>query len=92
MQGILGLSWGFALPTFDVVKGTVVDWMHCVCEGVVEQLLQKWFSQESKLYPCFLGGNITALDDDLVRIRPSSEVTRRPRHIQDRSDWKGMEN
>ena len=31
---------------FDVIRGTAIDYMHCVCEGVVEQLLNSWFSQE----------------------------------------------
>ena len=37
MEGVVGLSWGFGLPLYDVIRGTVVDYMHCICEGVVDQ-------------------------------------------------------
>ena len=39
VEGIIGLSRGFGLPLFDVIRGTVVDHMHCVCEGVIHQLI-----------------------------------------------------
>lgn len=33
LEGVLGLSWAFALPFHDVIAGTAVDYMHCICEG-----------------------------------------------------------
>ena len=36
IEGVLGLSWAFGIPTFDIIRGTAIDYMHCVCEGVVE--------------------------------------------------------
>lgn len=39
MEGVVGLSWGFGLPLHDVIRGSVVDYMHCICEGVVDQLI-----------------------------------------------------
>lgn len=34
VDGVLGLSWGFGFPHFDIVKGTAVDYMHWVCERI----------------------------------------------------------
>ena len=48
LEGVLGLSWAFGMPTFDIIRGTTIDYMHCVCEGVVQQLLNAWFSQDKK--------------------------------------------
>ena len=39
VEGVVGLSWGFGLPLHDVIRGTVIDYVHCVCEGVVDQLI-----------------------------------------------------
>ena len=72
------------------MKGTAVDYMHCVCEGIVDQHLQKWFgSGENTLFPCHLGEHIEAIERDLHGIRPTSEITRKPRKLAERHDWKG---
>lgn len=91
VEGILGLSWGFGLPEFDVVNGTAIDYMHCICEGVVEQHLNMWFTRtkENTSFPCFIGHLTNEVDLDLLTIKPTSEITRKPRKIVDRKDWKG---
>ena len=35
------------LPSFDVVKGVPVDYMHCVLLGLVRKLLSLWFDRQS---------------------------------------------
>ena len=90
VEGVLGLSWAFGIPTFDIVHGTAIDYMHCICEGVVEQLLNSWFSPENKGKLFYLGDKLENSSKDLMSIRPISEITRRPRSIVDRKDWKGQ--
>lgn len=63
--------------------------MHCVCEGVVEQLLNSWFSQDNKDKLYFIGNRIEEVDKEFLSIQPVSEVTRTPRSIVDKNDWKG---
>lgn len=89
IEGIQGLSWGFGIPMFDVIRGTAIDYMHCVCEGVVEQLLNSWFSQDKKDQVFYIGDKIEEIDRDFLSIQPISEITRTPRSIVDKKDWKG---
>lgn len=65
--------------------------MHCICEGVVEQHLNMWFgrSNENTSFPCFIGNQSNEIDKELLSIKPTSEITRKPRKIADRKDWKG---
>lgn len=88
-EGVLGLSWAFGIPTFDIIRGTAIDYTHCVCEGVVEQLLNSWFSQDNKDKLFFIGNRIEEVDKEFLSIQPISEVTRTPRSIVDKKDWKG---
>ena len=89
IEGVLGLSWAFGIPTFDVIRGTAIDYMHCVCEGVVEQLLNNWFSQEKKEKLFFIGDKVDDIDKEFLSIQPVSEITRLPRSFADKKDWKG---
>lgn len=91
IEGVLGLSWAFGIPTFDVIRGTAIDYMHCVCEGVVEQLLNNWFSQEKKEKLFFIGDKVDDIDKEFVSIQPVSEITRLPRSFADKKDWKASE-
>ena len=62
--------------------------MHCICEGVVEQLLNSWLAQDLKK-KTFDGDKREDSDKDLQSIKPISEITRTPRSIVDEKDWKG---
>ncbi len=83
------MSWAFGIPTFDIIRGTAIDYMHCICEGVVDQLLKSWFSVDKKNELYFLGNSSEKIDKDLLSIKPTSEITRIPRSIVDKKDWKG---
>lgn len=87
VEGVLGLSWAFSLPLHDVVSGTAVDYMHCICEGAVDQHLKAWF--EDKSCNQYLGNSLSEIDIALLSIKPISEITRRPRSISDWKQWKG---
>ena len=64
--------------------------MHCVCEGVVEQLLRSWFSAGKKDSLFFIGDKIDDTEKDFLSIKPVSEITRTPTSIGDKRDWKGL--
>lgn len=50
----------------------------------------EWFgSGENTLFPCHLGEHIEAIERDLHSIRPTSEITPKPRKLTERHDWKG---
>ena len=87
MQGVLGLSWAFSLPLHDAVAGTAIDYMHCICEGAVDQPLKAWF--EDKSSDCYLGNSVHEINNAFLSLKPVSEITRRPRSISDWKQWKG---
>ena len=64
-----------------------MDYMHCICEGAVNQHLVAWF--ESKSSGCYLGSIVNEIDSALLSLKPVSEITRRPRSIADWKQWKG---
>lgn len=89
VEGVIGLSWGFGLPLYDVIRGTVVDYMHCVCEGVVDQLISQWFNKANSKQSFYLGSKEEEISKELTGITPTCEITRTPRSLADVKDWKG---
>ena len=84
------MCWGFAFPHFDVIKGTAIDYMHCICEGVVKQLLKHWFQKEKKNDVSSIFTKMDSVSSELISIKPPSELTRRPRKLKDQKDWEGI--
>ncbi|XP_068727677.1 uncharacterized protein [Montipora capricornis] len=91
VEGVVGLSWGFGLPSYDVVRGTVVDYMHCVCEGVIDQLLAQWLDKSNSKKAFYLGSVVEKISQELTAITPTCDVTRTPRSLADVKDWKASE-
>lgn len=75
------MSWGFGLPLYDVVRGTVVDYIHCVCEGVVDQLISRWLDKANS--------KVEEISKELTSVTITCEITRSPRSLADVKDWKG---
>ena len=42
-----------ALPGFEVVERTAIDWMHVVCLGITRSLLDRWLTFSDEIY--FIG-------------------------------------
>lgn len=91
VEGVVGLSWGFGLPLYDVVRGTVVDYMHCVCEGVVDQLISRWLDKSNSKKDFYLGSKVEEISKELTSVTPTCEITRSPRSLADVKDWKASE-
>lgn len=83
------MSWGFGLPLHDVIRGTVVDYMHCVCEGVVDQLISQWLNKSNSKQSFYLGSKVEEISKELTAVTPTCEITRTPRSLSDIKDWKG---
>ena len=43
------------LPTFDTVRGTVADYMHSVCQGVMRQMVDLWFDPKNHNESYYIG-------------------------------------
>ena len=73
------------------MKGTAVDYMHCICEGVVSQLFKHWFHKDNRNDVSSLFTHVGSVSSELISIKPPSELTR-PRKLEDKKDWKGYLN
>jgi len=64
--------------------------MHCICEGVIEQHFNKWFGVgDNSIFPCHIGKQLQEIDVEILQVKPTSEITRKPRKMSDWHDWKG---
>ena len=73
----------------DVIRGTVVDYMHCVCEGVIDQLISQWLHKSNSKQGFYLGSQVDAISKELKAKTPTCEITRTPRSLADVKDWNG---
>jgi hypothetical protein len=91
VKGVKGPTKLSDLPNFDIVRGFVVDNLHCIDLGVTRQLGHLWFDSNNHNEPWYLGKHIPVIDSRLKRVMPPQEVTRVPRSITQRAFWKGSE-
>ncbi|XP_011476103.1 uncharacterized protein LOC105354509 isoform X2 [Oryzias latipes] len=90
--GVKGPSPLVLLPSFDIVKGSVPDYMHCFCLGVVPDFVDLWFDSDLAHKPFHLTPqHLTDLDKALCAIQPPSEVGPGPRRVSDRKLWTASE-
>lgn len=89
VDGIKGPSAVAKLRSMDLVWGFPPDYLHCVLEGVVAQLLELWLSSTGKRW--YIGNRIKELDARILKIRPHISFTRLPRPLSERSFWKATE-
>ena len=88
---IEGPSWLDTSREFDCVRGTAVDYMHCVLLGVCKQLLHLCLDSKHHQDLWYIGNNVPELDTRLLTIKPPSEVKRAAQSIMTtRKYWKGM--
>ena len=91
VKGVKGASVISMLPSFDPVRGVAVDFMHCVCLGVMRQFVN--LSMESKQHdkPYYIGRREAEISERLSGINVPSEISRAPRTFTDRNYWKASE-
>ena len=89
VNGIKGTT--ILSPLVDLASGCPIDYMHCVLEGVVKRLLEKWVTSPRTYY--YLNKHsIEKIDTSLTLQRPPHDFTRAPRSLQKhRKFWKASE-
>lgn len=50
------------LPNFNMVEGFPVDYMHSVCEGVVDRITSLWFDSCNYQEPWYIGRSLPQID------------------------------
>ena len=90
VEGIKGHS---VLSSFvDLPLAAPIDYMHCVLEGVVKRLLEKWVNSTNHRTPHYIGRDVETIDSDLITQCPPHEFSRAPRSIRKhRKFWKAAE-
>ena len=91
IKGVKGMTVADLLPSFDPVRGTVTDYMHCVCQGVMKQMMGLWVDTKHHGQDFYIGTKVKLIDERLQQISPPSEIHRSPRSLSERCYWKASE-
>lgn len=91
-EGIKGVSCMIGFKHFDLIDGFSIDYMHCVLLGTTKKLMNFW------LEPCYSGKDfhinkkgVAILIKRIMSIKPTSNITRKPRSLDDRAKFKANE-
>lgn len=91
VKGVKGMAFADLLPSFDMVRGTVTDFMHSVCLGVVRQMVDLWVDSKHHGESYYFGQKVNLVDQRLQLISPPSEIHRSPCSLSHRCYWKASE-
>lgn len=91
IKRVQGLSSMVATPEFDIIKGYAIDYMHCVCLGVVKKIISIWLDNKNCQQPYYLTEAKVNAIDYMSKIKPCSFFTRRPRSLKEFSPFKASE-
>jgi len=85
--GVKGISPLHILPSFNIVNGTVNDYMHCLLEGIDKKLFQLWLTPSANRY--YIDRSVELISHRLTTVKPPDTITRTPRPLSTRKKWKG---
>lgn len=94
VRGIKGLSCIVSIPYFNPVFGFCFDYMHCVCLGVVPNMIQFWSSASNRKQRFSISKEKQlVLNKRLLSLKPPREFSRRPRSLSECSkanEWRAL--
>jgi len=76
------------LQCFDMAESFVPDYLHSVLLGVVRQIIGLWFDSKVPEVNVKSPNVLKEIDRRLKSVRPPSEITRLPRSVIERKNWK----
>lgn len=92
INGVKDVSCMIAADDFDMIHGFSIDYMHCVLLGILKKLLKLWLDKENFKQPYFIHNRRqVVLSKRILCVKPISEITRKPRSIFERNDFKANE-
>lgn len=86
-----GLTWFHFLPHFDIIRGTSLDYMHCVLLGALKMLMTLWFDKSHRNEPFNISSRISEVDRRLMQVKPPSFISRLPRSLAEVTHYKAAE-
>lgn len=90
-DGTTDISCLVSLPKFDLINGFGIDYMHCVM-GIMRKLLNLYLLTKSYKKAFYINKEKSAaLEKRLLSIKPIREITRTPRSLDQRADYKASE-
>ncbi|XP_077550692.1 uncharacterized protein LOC144163898 [Haemaphysalis longicornis] len=89
VRGMRGPSPLMKLKGFNMVCCMPPDVMHCVLEGVTQQLLDLWMTATGNTW--YIGQHEKVLDKRIVSLKPPNTFCRLPRPVKERAQWKASE-
>lgn len=90
VNGVKGPS-ALSMIMPDYIRGTGLDSMHLVYEGVTKKLLYLWFDASLSDKPFSLRQMIGVIDNMLLNIKPPKFIHRMPSSVKLYSNWKASE-
>ena len=73
----------------DIPDNVPIDWMHCVCEGILKrQLFKRWFDPQYATDAYSLLEISHELGNMFLFIEVPHDLTRKPRSIAELKHWK----
>ena len=76
----------------DIPDNVPIDWMHCVCEGILKrQLFKRWFDPQYATDAYSLLEISHELGNMFFFIEEPHDLTRKPRSIAELKHWKASE-
>lgn len=92
LNGIKEMSCMIAAYDFDLINGFAIDYMHCVLLGITKKLLDLWLNSENHNEPYYISKQKQiVLSKRIVCVKPICEISRKPRSIFDRKNFKANE-
>ena len=87
VNGIKGPSWLMKLSHYDIIKGTSIDYMHCVLLGVTKLLMSLCFGSSHHGKSYYIGRKTAVVDRRLCEIKPPSFITRKLRKVSEHFNY-----
>ena len=90
--GVKGPSALMLLPEFDLSSGVIMESMHNVYLGVAKQLTEMLlFGKADKPWYVSSPRQCALIDERLMKIRPPSRISKKPRSVATMKHWKASE-
>lgn len=92
VNGVKGPSWLSVCYSTDIVRGTSIDYMHCILLGIVRKFLKLWFDSAYSKEHFSMNKILNKVEERLLNIQPPNVISRTPRSIKHHSKfWKANE-
>lgn len=92
INGVKAVSCMIAAYDFDLIDGFSIDYMHAALLGITKKLMNLWLDSENHNEPYYISKKRqVVLSKRILCIKPISEITRKPRSIFERKDFKANE-